>query len=143
MQMNGMYVPKIGLLIIELVICYEDSTTFSETLCPQIDRQRIFGLSILTPPPKYYLHNKLHGTEINTRAFVGWISHFQSMGFEKKSRSPFLRGKRESTEREPPPHAYQAPTQAYHPLSQNLPIPCRLTNSVRAGHRGEWEGCLL
>lgn len=89
-----MYVPKIGPLIIELVIRCEDSTSFSETLSPQIDRQRIFNLSILTPSPKYYLHNKLHGTEIHARAFVGWISHLQSMEFEKnKGRSPFLGGK--------------------------------------------------
>lgn len=92
--MNGTYVPKIGLLITELVICYEDFTSFSETLSPQIDRQRILNLSILTPSPKYYLRNRLHGIEINARAFVGWISHLQSMEFEKnKGRSPFLGGK--------------------------------------------------
>lgn len=44
MRMNGMNVPKIGSLVIELVICYEDSTSFSETLSPQGDRQRIFIL---------------------------------------------------------------------------------------------------
>lgn len=140
MQINGMYVAKIGPLITELVICSQDSTSFSETLSPQIDRQRIFSLSFLTPPPKYYLHNKLHGTEIGARAFVGWKSYLQSMEFEKnKGRNPFLGGNREGTEGEPPPHAHQAPIQAYCPPLPEPPSPMQ-TDQLGEGWTRGWGG---